>query len=95
MHPEDRQQVIASWGEAVSSGQKFEMECRLHNSKDDEYRWHLLRSLAMNSQDGSVNKWFSTATDIHDQKIKTVELRKVNEELDNFVYTASHDLKAH
>ena len=94
VHPEDRQQVIISWEKAVSSGQKFEMECRLLNNKDDEYRWHLLRALAMKNQDGSVNKWFGTATDIHDQKIKTEELKKVNEELDNFVYTASHDLKA-
>jgi len=95
IHPEDRQQVIDAWEKVVNSGQKFERECRLHGNKEGEYRWHLLRALAMKNQDGSVNKWFGTATDIHDQKIKTVELRKVNEELDNFVYTASHDLKAH
>ncbi|CAA9285808.1 MAG: hypothetical protein AVDCRST_MAG95-3640 [uncultured Adhaeribacter sp.] len=45
-------------------------------------------------------KWFGTCTDIQEQKqieqlllTKNEELKKINEDLDQFVYTASHDLK--
>ena len=94
IHPEDRPEVAEAWERSVKDGQRFEIECRLLHKDSSRYRWHLLRALAMKDEDGRVSKWFGTATDIHEQKTKSEELIKVNEELDNFVYTASHDLKA-
>ena len=50
--------------------------------------------------DGHILKWFGTCTDIEDQKrvqqeleSQNARLMRTNEDLDNFVYTASHDLK--
>lgn len=94
IHPDDREKVVQVWQKSVKSGEKFEIECQLRNHDNGRYRWHLLRALAMKDREGQVSKWFGTATDIHEQKTKSEELIKVNEELDNFVYTASHDLKA-
>lgn len=94
IHEDDQQDVREAWEQSVREGQKFEMECRISDGKTSSYRWHLLRALAMKDENNEVSKWFGTATDIHEQKQKTEELSKLNEELDSFVYTASHDLKA-
>jgi PAS domain S-box-containing protein len=94
LHPEDIELVTEQWTHAFTTGEKFETEFRLRNGKTGEYRWHLGRALAMKDENGDITKWFGTATDVHDQRQKSEELKKVNEELDNFVYTASHDLKA-
>ena len=94
IHPDDQQGLRNLWYKSIQEGNKFQMECRIRNGNTEEYCWHLLRALAMTDEQQQVTKWFGTATDIDEQKRKTVELKKVNEELDNFVYTASHDLKA-
>ena len=54
----------------------------------------------MRNEAGQIIKWFGTCTDIEDQKrsesvMKQAiqELRQSNDDLDSFVYTASHDLK--
>ena len=94
IHPDDQPRMREAWEFSVNNGQKFEMECRIRDGKTNSYRWHLLRALAMKDENQTVSKWFGTATDIHEQKQKTEELSKLNEELDSFVYTASHDLKA-
>jgi signal transduction histidine kinase len=62
----------------------------------------------MYNANGETIKWFGTCTDIHEQKIlvghleqsreelylKNQQLNRINTDLDNFIYTASHDLKA-
>ena len=35
---------------------------------DGAYRWHLIRALGMPGVDGSIVKWFGTATDVEDQR---------------------------
>jgi signal transduction histidine kinase len=64
--------------------------------------------LPIRNAEGNIVKWFGTCTDIHDQKealeslehsqqelsAKNEELKRINNDLDNFIYTASHDLKA-
>ncbi|WPP50697.1 sensor histidine kinase [Catalinimonas niigatensis] len=94
IHFQDLQNVVNIWNHSVETGVKFQTEFRMRNAQDGSYRWHLGRALAMKDKQGNISKWFGTATDMHDQKQKSEELKRVNHELDNFVYTASHDLKA-
>ncbi len=92
LHPEEAAQIKTLWKEHISAGEKFDMEYTMKGA-DGMYRWHQTRAIPMKGEEG-VLKWFGTTTDIHDQKLRNEELRRVNEELDGFVYTASHDLKS-
>ena len=93
IHPEDRDRVTGAWEEGLQRNSKMETEFRLLDVSTQTYRWHLARNIPMFDKSGQLQKWFGTATDIHDNKLQQQALESTNEELDNFVYVASHDLK--
>ena len=79
VHPEDRDENIAAWIEAVTSGTDFLFEHRFRRF-DGEYRWQLSRALPQRDSAGIIQMWVGTSTDIHEQKTMARELeRKVNE----------------
>lgn len=92
-HPDDRKKVDIRRNQSLEKSEPFETELRLKEGREGTYRWHLARSLPLKNERGRVTMWLGTATDIHDQKLQQEELIRTNEELDNFVYVASHDLK--
>jgi signal transduction histidine kinase len=83
------------------------VECRIRNA-DGHYRWMLGRALPSRNEQGEIIQWIGTYTDIHEHKLaleridrgqrelrdNNEQLTRVNVDLDNFIYTASHDLKA-
>lgn len=98
-HPDDLPGALQIWGQAIATSTPFQMEHRLCQA-DGTYRWHLGRGLPMRNDAGELVMWVGTDTDIHEQKLAqqelltaNQELQKINEDLDSFVYTASHDLK--
>ncbi len=107
IHPEDRENFRSNWERSIGSSEIFDAEYRLYKH-DHSFRWFLLRAMPLKDKEGTIIKWFGTCTDIHEQKLireqfesaqeelkqKNQELRRRNTDLDNFVYTASHDLKA-
>ncbi|WP_224996646.1 ATP-binding protein [Cesiribacter sp. SM1] len=92
VHPDDLATARGSWKESMEKGIPFEAKMRIAD-KTGEYCWFLTRALPMTNNKGQLEKWFGTSTNINDQIVKNQELERTNEELDNFVYTASHDLK--
>jgi len=85
VHPDDQERNMSEWTKAVSAKQIFLAENRLRRY-DGEYKWHLSRAVPQLDNNGSVQMWVGTSTDIHDIK--------QNEQLkDDFIKMASHELK--
>jgi PAS domain S-box-containing protein len=68
LHPDDAPTAYERWAASVRSGAPFEMELRLLDRRQQGYRWHLIRTVAVPDGDRKVARWFGTSTDIHEQK---------------------------
>lgn len=103
IHPDDMAASRAVWNEANTSRTSYEIECRFLKY-DGEYRWHLTRAVPEIDEDGQIRQWVGTSTDIHERKMfvdelekqvsqRTQDLKKINGELEQFAFAASHDLQ--
>ncbi|MFY0563257.1 ATP-binding protein [Archangium lansingense] len=93
VHPEDREEVHASWCQSVSTGQPFEVQFRLLSQRDQSFRWHLGRAVPERNERGRITGWIVTATDINNQKQAEEELAQANAAKDAFLAAASHELR--
>jgi PAS domain S-box-containing protein len=92
LHPDDVEADLGSWRRSIETGAPFHFQYRLRRA-DGAYRWHLTRALAMRDAEGGISMWIGSTTDIHEQKEREEELRQANEDLQQFAYSASHDLQ--
>lgn len=98
VYKSQQHEVIEDFKNSLENGVQFEKQFCLKN-KLDEFRWFLGRALPFRSGNDIIF-WVCTLTDIHEEIKRKVEVEKKNEELikinndlDTFIYTASHDLK--
>ena len=85
VHPADFPLCCEVWAAATRDRAPWQMEYRLRRH-DGEYRWHLGRSVPHFEADGSILRWYGTATDINDQ-------RTAIRSRDDLLATVSHDLR--
>ena len=93
IHPDDRERIIPVWHHAVENRTNFRMEIRIRRY-DGMYRWFDAQTTRLDDAEGNLVKWFGSNTDIDDKKQIELENLEVNEELDKFVYSVSHDLRS-
>jgi PAS domain S-box-containing protein len=80
INPEDYNETLTKWEEAIITGKIFSTEQRLLRA-DGEYRWHLTRGVPVKDMSGKIIRWIGTATDIHDQKsYEEILEKRVNEQ---------------
>jgi PAS domain S-box-containing protein len=85
-------EVRKLWQHAISSGEPFEMVYPLRRA-DGQFRTFLTRVQPVKDNHGQTVRWFGTNTDISDQRRTEEDLRRMNRELEEFAYVASHDLQ--
>jgi PAS domain S-box-containing protein len=90
--PDVLPEVRKLWQQAVASGEPFEKVYPLRRA-DGEFRTFLTRVQPVKDNQGQVVRWFGTNTDISDQRKTEEDLRRMNRELEEFAYVASHDLQ--
>lgn len=64
IHADDRDTVRAAWTHAQRDG-GFEVEHRVRQRRDGEYRWFKTRATPVVDSTGTVTEWLGTSTDIH------------------------------
>ncbi len=74
VHPDDLQLSQEQWAAAVATQQPLNLEYRLKRASDGAYRWFLIRAVPVFDDQGQIQRWCGTSTDIHDRKL--VELNE-------------------
>jgi PAS domain S-box-containing protein len=93
LHPEDIPRTKDFYYNAIRSGEPYNIEYRLWDRREGRFRWFVGRALPVRDGRGRIVKWFGTCTDIDEQKRVQDELRRINQDLEQFAYSASHDLQ--
>lgn len=105
LHPDDVQRCVDTYYRAIRTEQPFQIEYRFKDRETDGYRWFLGRALPIRDESGKIIRWFGTCTDIDNQKRseerlenavaeRTASLAEVVQQMEEFSYTVSHDLRA-
>ncbi|WP_312825752.1 ATP-binding protein [Epilithonimonas sp.] len=87
LHPDDVERAINVWTESQKNDTPYEIEYRFRDkSKPDSYKWFLGRAVPVKNEEGITTQWIGTCTDID-------EFKQFQQQKDNFLGIASHELK--
>jgi len=67
IHPDDLDETVVAWRSSADQGLPYSHAHRLRMA-DGSFRWHLSRAVPLMGENGDVERWFGTATDIDEIK---------------------------
>ncbi len=87
IHPDDQKRSIDIWMTSKANKTNYEIEYQFRDrTSEDAYRWFLGRAIPIKNEDNDVIQWIGTCTDIN-------EFKQFQQQKDNFLGIASHELK--
>jgi diguanylate cyclase (GGDEF)-like protein/PAS domain S-box-containing protein len=90
VHPDDKDQAWAKTRHSLATGEPYEIEYRLRHHSG-EYRWALVRAVPLRNEQGEIERWLGTCTDIHDAKESEERYRALIEASTAMVWRAAPD----
>ena len=100
IHPDDVERIKMTIESHLINGSKYEVELRL-KTKTGEYQWFSDSGQAVWNEAGDPVRMVGSIIKIHERKVAEERIKKQNRmlektnlELDNFVYSASHDIRS-
>ena len=84
LHPEDRERVSQAWQKALRSQSFYEEEIRV-KTKQQDYRYFLVRAVPIFTDDGSIREWVGVCIDIHARKQAEADLQEKTRKLEETV----------
>ncbi len=92
VHLEHLADMIATYAKAQETGTVWQYVFQL-KGRTGEYRWFLARSVPIFNEEGKVERWFGTNTDITEQKLAEEALEESSRHKDHFLATLAHELR--
>lgn len=92
VHPDDRAAIVEVWQGVVEQGTMLDVAYRLRR-RDGVYRWFRTRAVPLHGEDGRIEKWFGTNTDIDEAKRAEEALRTADRRKDEFLAMLGHELR--
>ena len=87
IHPDDQKRSIDIWMTSRANKTNYEIEYQFRDrTSEDAYRWFLGRAIPIKNENNDVIQWIGTCTDIN-------EFKQFQQQKDNFLGIASHELK--
>jgi len=100
IHPEDIARTTHTIESHLADHLPYQNELRVR-TKSGPYKWFLDSGISKLDEEGNTSLVIGSIIDIDERKkaeeelaLKNYQLAKTNEELDRFVYSASHDMRA-
>ncbi len=91
-HPDDQALTTKKWNHSLTTGEPYEIEYRLRNHSG-HYRWVLGRARPVRDEQGTINRWMGTCTDIHEQKLAQERLQQSDRLKNEFLAMLAHELR--
>jgi len=93
VHPDDVEQAVRLWQEAVASGKPFDAEYRVQRY-DGMFRWHITRAIPIRDANRNITRWIGSSADIEDQKSAEKLLADMNATLETQMKERTAELMA-
>jgi PAS domain S-box-containing protein len=99
-HPEDREKTRQIIKRILTTGQPYNYELRLR-TKNGAFKWFYNSGVSKRKPGGEIEIIVGSIIDVNERRLAEEQIREQNEllakantELDRFVYSVSHDLRA-
>jgi serine phosphatase RsbU (regulator of sigma subunit)/PAS domain-containing protein len=81
IHEADRDEFLAGWNDALSSGVPFEHRGRLWHDVSQMWRWFETRAVPLRDASGAISEWIGAVADVHAEVEAILDAERVGRAL--------------